>query len=77
MAYRLVNTASIESLHGPLCSTGVVKLYKTIVVSFAVVFLDFTKKKILINWRFTWFPYKRLREGELTFLSGMILMLMT
>lgn len=76
MAYRLVNTASIESLHGPLCSTRVVKLDKTIVVSFAVVFLDFTKKK-LINWRFTWFPYKRLREGELTFLSGMILMLMT
>lgn len=44
MAYRLVNTASIESLHGPLCSTRVVKLDKTIVVSFAVVFLDFTKK---------------------------------
>lgn len=38
-AYRLMNTASVEGLHGPLSSAGVIEFDKTVVVSFAVEFL--------------------------------------
>ena len=37
--YRLVNTATIQSLHGALSSTRVIKLDEAVVVAFAVKLL--------------------------------------
>ena len=39
LAYRLVDTTSIEGLHSPISSAGVVILDKAVVVSFAAEFL--------------------------------------
>lgn len=39
LAYRLMNAAPVEGLHGPLSSAGVIELDETVVVSFAVEFL--------------------------------------
>ena len=39
LTYRLVNATSIEGLHSPISSAGVVILDKAVVVSFAAEFL--------------------------------------
>lgn len=39
LAYRLVDTTSIEGLHSPISSAGVVILDEAVVVSFAAEFL--------------------------------------
>lgn len=44
--YRLVNTATIQSLHGALSGTRVIKLDEAVVVAFAVKLLG---KSVLIR----------------------------
>jgi hypothetical protein len=42
-SYRLVNSAAIEGLHGSLSRAGVIKLDKTVVVSFAIELMEVSR----------------------------------